>query len=134
MCVQYFLTRREIRDARFDTHGVRDTCRQFVQRVWLVGADVEDVVPGCWDFDRFRDDWRDVIDVAEGSRLRAVAEDGHWLGSQNLIHEYADNVAVAVGDILTGTEDVVRAEDDEVEVEHVAAGVQFLLDGKFCNA
>jgi hypothetical protein len=38
---------------------------------------------------------------------------------QNLIHEYADHVAVAVADILSGAKDIVWPEDDVVEAEQI---------------
>ena len=85
-------------------------------------------------FNRRRHHRRHVVDVAERARLRAVAEDRHRLALQDLIHEDADDVAVAVADVLPLAVDVVRPEDDVVEPEHRAAGGELLLDGVLGDA
>ena len=88
---------------------------KLVQRIRLVGADVEDLVPAFGTSIASAISGATVVDVAEGSRLRAVAEDGHRLALQDLVHEDADDVAVAIGDVLMRAVDVVRAKDDVVQ-------------------
>ena len=75
-----------------------------------------------------RDQRRDVVDVRERARLRAVAEDRHRLVLHDLVHEDPDHVAVAVADVLVLAVDVVRTEDRVVEPEHLVRGAQVELD------
>lgn len=46
---------------------------------------------------------------AERARLLAVAEDGHRLALEQLIHEDADDVPIAVAEVLSFPAHVVRA-------------------------
>jgi len=112
---------------RDDPHRCRDGIRQFQQRVGLIRTDVERLVPRLRSVDRLRHHRRHIVNVAERARLRPVAEDGHRLLLQDLIHEDADHVAIAVADILARAEDVVRPEDDVVEAEQPVGRSQLHL-------
>ena len=126
--------RRDARIAGGDTHRRGDGVGQLQQRVRLIGADVERLVPRRRRVDRVRHHRRHVVDIAERARLRPVAEDRHRLALQNLVHEDADDVAIAIADVLPRTEHVVRAEDDVVEAEQLAARAQLHLHRVFRDA
>ena len=125
----HFVPRSQVHDLGAHVHRRRHQADQFVERARLVRPDVEHLVPRRRQVDRLGHQRRDVIDVAERPRLRAVAEDRHRPVLENLIHEDADHVAIAVADVLTGTKHVVRAEDDVVEPEQLVTGAQVELDG-----
>ena len=60
-------------------------------------------------------DLRDVVDVGEGARLRAVAEDGERGSSAQLRQEDPKHVAIAVSGVLQRAVHVVRPEDNPLE-------------------
>ena len=123
--VQHLVPWRQVRDraARRPSRRRRARARSFsvhgssapMLKTWFHAARL---------VDRLGHQRRDVVDVAEGARLRAVAEDRHRLALQDLVHEDADDVAVAVADVLARAVDVVRPEDHVVEAEHLAAGAR----------
>ena len=130
-----FMARGEVLHLRVDAHRRGDAVREVVQRGRVVGADVEHLVPCPRLVDRRGHHRRHVVDVAERARLRAVAEDGHRLPLQDLVHEDADDVAVAIADVLARTVDVVRPEDHVVEPEHRSwLAASSLLDGVLRDA
>ena len=110
---------RQVHDARRALHRGGYEIGQIVQRARFVGADVEHVIAGVRHVYRLGYQRSHVIDVTERARLRAVAEDRHRPPLEHLVHEDADHVAIAIADVLARTEDVVRAEDDVVEPEHL---------------
>ncbi len=121
--VLHFEPRRKVDHVGGDPHRRRNRPRQVVERARHVSPDVEDLVARGGHVDRLRHERRHVGDVAERTRLRAVAEDRHRLALQDLVHEDADDVAIPVADVLARAVDVVRAEDDVVEPEHLPARV-----------
>src|SRR5215471_3118985 len=104
----YLVAGVEVPDVALFTHGVGDEFGELIHRIWFVGTDVENAVLGRRIFNRRGNNWRDIANVRERSLLLAIAEDGHRLLLQQLIHEDADDVAVAVADILPFSVDVVR--------------------------
>ena len=115
-------------------HRLGDHAGEFVNSEGNISADVVDLVLRRFDVHRFGDQRCDIVDVGEGALLFAVAEDGHWLAFEKLVHEDADDVAIAVGDVLALAVDVVRAEDRVSKVEHVVGALEVLFDGEFGNA
>ena len=117
--------------ARFERHlhHPADVLGQLVERHRVVGPDVEDLVVCLRPFDHPGDGRRHVRDVAKRPGLVSVAEDRDWLAAKDPVHEDADDVAIAIADVLPLAVHVVRSDDHERHVEGVAAGPQILLDG-----
>jgi len=63
-------------------------------------------------------DWSNVVNVTERARLLAVAENRHRPALHDLVHENADDVAVAVAEFLIFTVNIVRSENDIIQPEH----------------
>src|SRR5260221_4016542 len=101
------------------SHSGGNDSGESMSRKGHVRADVKDLVAGGGEINRFGDDCGDVVDVGKGPLLFSVPEDGHGLLLQNLIHKDPDHVAVAVGDVLPFPVDVVRAEYNIIQAEHL---------------
>ncbi len=127
--VRDLAARRQVHDRAVGAHRGGDVPGEIVERDRFVRPDVEDLVPRAGSVDRLGDDGRDIVDVAERPRLRAVAEDRHRAALQQLVHEDPDDVAVPVGDVLARAVDVVRPEHDEVEAEQVVRRPEVQLHG-----
>jgi hypothetical protein len=93
-------------------HRAADHLAQVVDGAGAVGADVEGLVVSFGPVDRVRDGGRHVRDVTERAGLRPVAEEGQPLAAQDLVHEDADHVAIAIPDVLPLAIHVMGPEDD----------------------
>mmetsp|Transcript_43643 Transcript_43643/g.88030 ORF Transcript_43643/g.88030 Transcript_43643/m.88030 type:complete len:670 (+) Transcript_43643:406-2415(+) len=118
----------------FLAQRVCDCTREIVDRVRLVGADVEDLVPCSGHQWASRDRRGDVVDVAEGAHLLAVAEDRQGLAMGDLVDENSNHVSVPVKHVLVRAVDVVRPEDDEVHTEELPGRMEIELERVFCDA
>src|SRR3989304_9582358 len=101
----------------FDVHGCRHSLRKLTNGVWLVGSDVEHltiVTPVMYGIGYDR---RNIRNVAESSRLRAVAKDRERLPPHCLIHEDPNYVSEWICKVLSFAIDVVGSEYDEGEAE-----------------
>ena len=92
----------EMFDARQFVHGGGDFFGEIEERGGCVGADVEGLVIGGGIEDGAGDEGGDVADVGEGAGLGAVAEDGHGFAGHELVHKDADDVSIAVAEVLVG--------------------------------
>jgi hypothetical protein len=118
---------------RLNPHRMCHFMRELGEGIRLIRPDIELLVPRGGHVDAAGDHRRDVVNVAERPGLRTVAENRHAAPVQDLVHENADDIAVAVSYVLPRPVHVVGPEDDVVEAEHRAGGFQFLFDGQLGN-
>ena len=74
-----------------------------------------------------------IVDMRERTNLRTIAKDSQRFAAKDLIHEDADNVAIAIANILALAIDVMRPKNDVIEVKHFMADFQFLFDSQLRN-
>ncbi len=130
----HFVSRIEMPYVAGQVHRFGDDAGQFVDCERNIGTDVINFIFRRFDVHGFGDQRGDVVDMGESALLLAVAENGHRLAFKKLIHEDADDVAIAVGDVLPLAVDVVGAEDRISKAEHVVGTLEVLLDGQFRDA
>ena len=121
-------------DLGLDAHRGGDPLGEDADLVRRVRADVEHLAVRARVERGLGDDRRDVAGVGERPGLAAVPEDRHRLAAHDLVHEDADDVPIAVADVLALAVDVVRSEDDVRQAELGVAGPQVLLDGELGDA
>src|SRR6516162_10185030 len=120
----HFIAGRQVISLAFRTHGFRNDSAKLVNGKGDIRAHVEDLVACSRVVDGSGDDRRHVVNVGERALLFAVAEDGHRLPFHDLVHEYSHDVAVTIGDVLAFAIDVVGAEHDVIQAEHLMADLQ----------
>jgi len=101
----------------------------MIDCVGNVSANVEHLIVGGGHINGVRDYRSYVIDMRESALLLAITEDGHCLAFHKLIHEDADDVAVAVTNVLALAVNVVWAENNILQAEHFMRDAQLLLHG-----
>ena len=71
--------------------------------------------------------------MRKGALLQSVAKNGHGLAAQQLVHEDADHIAIAVANVLALAIHVVRTKYHIVHAEHLVGDSQLLFHGEFRN-
>jgi hypothetical protein len=132
--VEDLLARGQVHDLGLLAESGRHDLREMFHRIGCVAANVDDLVAGRRKLDGAGQVRRDIVDIAEGPALGAVAEDGQRAATENLVHEDAENVAIGVAEVLVLAIDVVGPEDDVVQTEHLVRGAQVELDGILADA
>src|SRR4051812_219076 len=115
-------------DMAFRAHCRSNDASQLIDCIWHVSANIENLV-GCFGvLDARSNEWGNVVDVSEGPLLQTISVNRHWLTLEELIHEYANHVAVTIANVLPLTVNVVRAKYHIVQTKHLVTDSKFLLN------
>lgn len=124
----HFIACREKFEIRFDLEFPAHGDGEISHRDWDRRSHIEDLTIRC------RDKWsgdqglHQVPDVRKRSLLETIPENRQRLIPHDAIHEDANDVAVAISDVLELSVDIVRTEDCPVQTKLLMSGLQIQFD------
>src|SRR5689334_16893368 len=101
-------------DLQLDSHRLRNSSRNLVDRENRVGSDIENPVVSSFLKHRPGDDRCHFADVTKGPALFSVAKNRQGLSLHDLINKDTDHVSISVIQILSFSKNIMRSKNDVV--------------------
>src|SRR5262249_32042246 len=117
--MHHLVSSREVFHTKRNTKRLGHLSSKFLDSVWRVRADVENLIYSAWDGGRRGDQRSYIINIGEGSSLLAIAKNTHRLTVHRLIHENPNHVAILVRDVLAFAVYVMWAKNSVIKPEHL---------------